>query len=121
MPASRSISRSSSTKHAERGFACAAQPDERDPLHALVVRAAVIADELRTHRGQCLSRQTLQELGRESELYDLVGVLRKQLGGRDIESCCNLPQQKDRNVPVSAFELGEVALRHARITGKQLA
>ena len=30
-------------------------------------------------------------------------------------------QQKDRDVALSAFELGEVALRHARITGKQLA
>src|SRR5205814_10508549 len=45
---------------AERGFARTAQPDERDALHALVARAAVIADELRTHRGERLPRQTLQ-------------------------------------------------------------
>ena len=65
--------------------------------------------------------ELLEELGRESELHDLVRVLDKQLGERDIESGCNLAQQKDRDVALSAFELGEVALRHSRITGKQLA
>src|SRR5260221_10859074 len=41
---------------AERGFARAAQPDEPDPLHALVAGATVVADELRTHGGERLPR-----------------------------------------------------------------
>src|SRR2546430_6348356 len=106
---------------AERGFARAAQPDERDPLHALVACAAVIADQLRTHRGERLPRQTLQELRRESQLHDVARVLSKELDEGEDESGCDLAQQHDRNAALSAFELREVALRHPRITGKQLA
>src|SRR5207245_9543276 len=76
----------------ERGFARTAQSDERDPLHALVARAAVIADKLRTHGGEGLARQTLQELRRESQLDGVDRVLGKQFCERKIEGCCDLAQ-----------------------------
>ena len=79
----------------ERGFARTAQSDERDPLHALVARAAVIADKLRTHGGEGLPRQTLQELRRESQLDGVARVLGKQLCERKVEGCCDLAQQQD--------------------------
>src|SRR6266850_2425924 len=67
---------------AERGFARTAQTDERDPLHALVAGATVVADELRTHGGERLPRQTLQELRGESQLRGIARVLGEQLGER---------------------------------------
>src|SRR5206468_6578716 len=52
----------------EGGLARAAQSDERDPLHALVARVAVVAHQLRVHRGEFLARELPQKLGGKTQL-----------------------------------------------------
>src|SRR2546429_506846 len=58
---------------------------------------------------------------KEKDLREPPRVLGKELDGGEVEGGCDRAQKEDRNVALSAFELREVALRHPRITGKQLA
>jgi len=61
-----------------------------------------------THGGEGSAAADASEIaGRESQLHDVAESSASSSGEREIESCCDLAQQKDRNVALSAFELRE--------------
>ncbi len=130
MPASRSISRSSSTKGtpqllreraAERGLAGAAQPDQRDPL-----RAARLAQPEVAHQPEHdVLEAVLAAAGRGS-----AGCRRcstegsrcvEQLGQRHAQRARDVAQQQHGRIAFARFELREIALGHAGLLRQRLA
>ena len=104
----------------ERGFAAAAQTDERDSVLARTVRAAVFADELGPDPGELRRRQALEELQNQRELDRLSVVGANELIEGEVQRLGDLAQQQHRDVAAPRFELGEIALRHARIAREDL-
>ena len=125
MPASRSISRSSSTKRtaelagergAERGLAGAAQADQRDAALARGFLVPELAHQPEHHVLEPVLRQPFQEAPDQAAL-DARVTLAEQLGEGHPQRAGDAAQQQDRRVAFAGLELREVALGNAAPRG----
>src|SRR4030095_11787896 len=96
-------------RRAERAFAGAAQPDQRDALLARRLLVAEFAQQSRDDVMETVFRQSVEETPDQS----LLGRARTrldELGHRQAECACDAAQKQHRRVALSRFELGEIAL-----------
>ena len=129
MPASRSISRSSST-NGQRSSAASASPSvdlpaPRRPTSATALAAqrlvvAEVAHQPEHDVLEAMLGQPLKEAPDEPVLDRAFAVV-EQFGERHAERARDAAQQEDRRIALAGFELREVALGDARLLRQDLA
>src|SRR5262252_2209382 len=101
---------------AQRRFARPAQSDQGDPaMPRLAVGFREMRLEQRVGLAEPLGREPPQDLGYPPPIGGFVGVALDQPAERQVQRVADPPQQFDRNVPLTAFELREIALRQSGI------
>ncbi len=92
-----------------RSFRCAAEASPN--VRSSMARASV----------SCVGLEPAQHLDRLGQLDRRLRCVGDQRFERDVQRPCQPPQDRQRRVPLAAFELGQVALRDSRVFGQDLA